>query len=295
MFAWCHFPDLNAIALRRDIEKRKPQVKLINEQCWQRLADLAITLGFESKKAIRLRIQDSDTKMTLEFLRQVRPLESLISRMKFIWILQTKSVVFYVTSRKSKEYKWDEWFDQGLGYSSRAAMWTTSWRITWKLKKINFCRWDLWVTEARAISFCYQPWYLPCTLRSTIPFGFPARMRLEWTSATSQAMLLFEDLFKGTEAAGPINPTHNERKTVSKGKQMGTPTYQQISRYAVAYMPLGLRPKRDGQRGVSNLICSCKCKSASKNISIPKILDFWWAAHTKSSICMMLVCFKDEP
>ncbi len=84
MFAWRHFPDLNAIALRRDIEKRKPQVKLINEQCWQRLADLAITLGFESKKAIRLRIQDSDTNMTLEFLRQVRPLESLISRMKFI-------------------------------------------------------------------------------------------------------------------------------------------------------------------------------------------------------------------
>jgi len=84
MFAWRHFPDLNAIAPRRDIGKRKPQVKLINEQCWQRLADLAITLGFESEEAIRLRIQDSDTKMTLEFLRQVRPPESLISRMKFI-------------------------------------------------------------------------------------------------------------------------------------------------------------------------------------------------------------------
>ncbi len=87
MFAWRHFPDLNAITLRRDIGKRKPQVKLFNEQCWQRLADLAITLGFESKEAIRLRIQDSDTKMTLEFLRQVRPPESLISRMKFIWNL----------------------------------------------------------------------------------------------------------------------------------------------------------------------------------------------------------------
>lgn len=67
MFAWRHFPDLNAIAPRRDIGKRKPQVKLINEQCWQRLADLAITLGFESEKAIRLRIQDSDTKMTRIF------------------------------------------------------------------------------------------------------------------------------------------------------------------------------------------------------------------------------------
>lgn len=105
MFAWRHFPDLNTIASCRNIEKRKSQVKLINEQCWQRLTDLTITLDFKLKKAIRLWIQDFDTKMTLEFLRQVQSLKSLISRMKFIWILQTKSVVFYVSSRKSKKYK----------------------------------------------------------------------------------------------------------------------------------------------------------------------------------------------
>jgi len=58
---------------RKDVGKPKPRAKASNEHCWQRFAELAKSLGFESDNIERLWSQNTDTRMAIDFLRHVRP------------------------------------------------------------------------------------------------------------------------------------------------------------------------------------------------------------------------------
>ena len=73
LFAWRHFPELSAMLPRKDVGKPKPRPTASNEQCWQRFARLARSLGFESDNIERLQLQDTDAAMALEFIRRARP------------------------------------------------------------------------------------------------------------------------------------------------------------------------------------------------------------------------------
>ena len=76
LFAWRHFPELSATVPRKDLGKPKPKARASNQQRWQQLAGLAISLGFESEEIKLLNSQDPDSNMTYDFLSQVRPVES---------------------------------------------------------------------------------------------------------------------------------------------------------------------------------------------------------------------------
>ena len=76
LFAWRHFPELSATVPRKDVGRPKPKARASNQQRWQQLAGLAISLGFESEEIKLLNSQDPDSNMTYDFLSQVRPVES---------------------------------------------------------------------------------------------------------------------------------------------------------------------------------------------------------------------------
>ena len=75
LFAWRHFPELSSLLPLKDVGKSKPRAVASNEQCWQKLAELASSLGFQSDQIDYLRNQNSDHRMAIEFLQQTRPKE----------------------------------------------------------------------------------------------------------------------------------------------------------------------------------------------------------------------------
>lgn len=75
MAAWRGFPDMVSIAPRKDVGKPKPQVKALNEHYWNRLAKMAVDLGFASEEINRMQAMNTDWMMTQEFLRKLRPSE----------------------------------------------------------------------------------------------------------------------------------------------------------------------------------------------------------------------------
>ena len=74
-FAWRHFPELVAIAPRKDKGKARPQIKAVNKQSWRRVAQLAQSLGFDSEEIANLAKHNPDLAMVISFLGQVRPQE----------------------------------------------------------------------------------------------------------------------------------------------------------------------------------------------------------------------------
>ncbi|KAI4270714.1 MAG: hypothetical protein LQ337_006513 [Flavoplaca oasis] len=74
-FAWRHFPELIAIAPRKDKGKERPQIKATNKQSWRKLAQLARSLGFDSPEIANLAEHNPDLAMVITFLGQVRPQE----------------------------------------------------------------------------------------------------------------------------------------------------------------------------------------------------------------------------
>ena len=74
-FAWRHFPELIAIAPRKDKGKERPQIKATNKQSWRKLAQLARSLGFDSAEIANLAEHNPDLAMVITFLGQVRPQE----------------------------------------------------------------------------------------------------------------------------------------------------------------------------------------------------------------------------
>ena len=75
LFAWRHFPEMIAITPRKDSNSVKPRPQTPNSQLWQRLAHLALALGFESEELEDLKRQESDAVMAQEFLLQARPVQ----------------------------------------------------------------------------------------------------------------------------------------------------------------------------------------------------------------------------
>ncbi|KAL2048962.1 hypothetical protein ABVK25_010815 [Lepraria finkii] len=74
LFAWRHFPDLSSMLPLKDVGKPKPRAISSNDRCWQKLAELARSLGFQSDQIDYLN-QNSDHRMAIEFLQQARPKE----------------------------------------------------------------------------------------------------------------------------------------------------------------------------------------------------------------------------
>ena len=75
MFTWRHFSDIVVIAPRKDIGKSKPTIKALNERYCQKLTQLAMNLGFESKEILKLEVDDPDFKMAFDFVRQTQSMK----------------------------------------------------------------------------------------------------------------------------------------------------------------------------------------------------------------------------
>jgi len=75
LWAYClrHFPDMTAVAPRKERSKEKPAVKGSNPALWHGLGKLAVSLGFQSQAAIDLASKDPDRELASQFLRHARP------------------------------------------------------------------------------------------------------------------------------------------------------------------------------------------------------------------------------
>jgi len=105
MFSWRHFPDMVAIAPRKDSGKAKPPIKSLNEQCLHRLAQLADKLGFDSPQLKRLIAQDPDVKMASAFLQQARPVEyySISTDISISSVTQICNILRGITSGRASK------------------------------------------------------------------------------------------------------------------------------------------------------------------------------------------------
>jgi len=105
MFSWRHFPDMVAIAPRKDSGKAKPPIKSLNEQCLHRLAQLADKLGFDSPQLKRLIAQDPDVKMASAFLQQARPVEyySISTDISISSVTQICNILRGITSERASK------------------------------------------------------------------------------------------------------------------------------------------------------------------------------------------------
>ena len=72
MFLWRHFSNIIVIASRKNSEKVKSQIKVLNEQCLYRLTQLIIKFDFVFVKLKKLMTQNSNIKMITTFLQQIR-------------------------------------------------------------------------------------------------------------------------------------------------------------------------------------------------------------------------------
>ena len=76
LFAWRHFPELSAIAPRKDSGRPKPSSKGSDERSLHRFARLARSLGFETDSIQHILSNNPDFNMSRDFLRRVRPPDS---------------------------------------------------------------------------------------------------------------------------------------------------------------------------------------------------------------------------
>lgn len=76
LWAFCsrHFNELSNYAPRKGNSKDKPMVVEQNPVIWQRLATFAVDLGFLIPDATQLAMQDSRSKLALDYLRKANPL-----------------------------------------------------------------------------------------------------------------------------------------------------------------------------------------------------------------------------
>lgn len=81
LWAFCgrHFDDLTTFTPRKENGKDKPVIKEPNPVLWQRLARFALDLGFRTSEVERLAIQDSCSKLAIDYLTKANPLSANFS------------------------------------------------------------------------------------------------------------------------------------------------------------------------------------------------------------------------
>lgn len=71
MVAWQYFLDFITIAPQKKAEKPKSQVKILNKQYQQKLANSVKSLGFKSKKIDNFQLQDPNFNLVSNFFYRV--------------------------------------------------------------------------------------------------------------------------------------------------------------------------------------------------------------------------------
>lgn len=81
LWAFCgrHFDDLTTFTPRKENGKDKPVIREPNPVLWQRLARFALDLGFRTPEVERLAIQDSCSKLAVDYLTKANPLSANFS------------------------------------------------------------------------------------------------------------------------------------------------------------------------------------------------------------------------
>ncbi|KAK4982611.1 hypothetical protein LTR50_007666 [Elasticomyces elasticus] len=71
LFAMRHFPEMTAVAPRKELGKGKPGVKQSSPILWQRFGDLAVSLGFRTRQALDLQREDPSKALAVQLAHSI--------------------------------------------------------------------------------------------------------------------------------------------------------------------------------------------------------------------------------